>query len=251
MRKILVFQHVAHEILGTLNPLLKQRGFRIKYVNFDRHPDSLPSMEKYDGLIVLGGYMGAYQTRKFPHLRVEMKCIEEALKKNAPVLGICLGAQMLAKVLGAKGFQAPVPEIGWSRLQLTPQGKKDGLFKDFKNQEVVFQLHQDTFEMPRSVKHLARSKMFESQAFRAGENAYGLQYHLEVDRAMVRRWLEVAANKKMVEKFKDRYNLEDIRRETDLHIERSLALSTSFFEKFVDLFGEFDRYEVVGSGHKI
>ena len=72
MRKVLVFQHVAHEILGTLNPLLKQRGFRVRYVNFERNPFEQPTIEKYNGLIVLGGYMGVYEAEKYTHIKVEL-----------------------------------------------------------------------------------------------------------------------------------------------------------------------------------
>ncbi len=102
MRKIMVFQHVGHEPLGTLNPMLKSAGFNIRYVNFARHPDFVPSLDNYSGLIVLGGPMGVYEANEYAHLKVEMKAIEEALKKNMPVLGICLGAQLVASVLGGQ-----------------------------------------------------------------------------------------------------------------------------------------------------
>src|SRR4051812_26954694 len=101
MRKLIVFQHVAHEILGTLNPLLKEQGFRVRYINFERTPHAEPALDKYNGLVVLGGYMGVYEADKYTHIRVEMKRIEEALKRNIPVLGICLGSQILAHVLGS------------------------------------------------------------------------------------------------------------------------------------------------------
>ena len=101
MKKLLVFQHVPHELLGTLNPLLKKSGFRIRYVNFARRPDAQPSLNGYDGLVVLGGPMSVNDTDRLPHLTTEMKVIEEALGKNIPVLGICLGAQLISKTLGA------------------------------------------------------------------------------------------------------------------------------------------------------
>ena len=97
MRKLLVFQHVAHEILGTLNPLLKRAGFRSRYVNFGRHPDAQPSLDGYHGLLILGGPMSVYEDHRFPHLSTEMKLIEDAMQRNLPVLGICLGAQLIAK----------------------------------------------------------------------------------------------------------------------------------------------------------
>lgn len=92
MRKVLVFQHVSNEILGTLNPLLKSRGMRIRYINFDRSPDEAPSVDRYSGLVILGGHMGVYEADKYTHIKVEMQLIEKALKKNIPILGICLGS---------------------------------------------------------------------------------------------------------------------------------------------------------------
>src|SRR5437764_1393183 len=141
MRKVLVFQHVAHEILGTLNPLLKRQGFRIRYVNFDRHPDSHPSLEKYDGLVVLGGNMGVYESENYPHIKVEAKLIEEALAKDIPVLGICLGAQILAHVLGSDVRKNREKEIGWYNLEFTAEGKSDLIFSNFQPADKVFQLH--------------------------------------------------------------------------------------------------------------
>jgi GMP synthase (glutamine-hydrolysing) len=87
MKKLLVFQHVPHEILGTLNPLLKRAGFRIRYVNFARHPDAEPSLNGYDGLVVLGGPMSVNDTERLSHLTIEMKLIEEAMKKTCRCWG--------------------------------------------------------------------------------------------------------------------------------------------------------------------
>src|SRR4051812_48048413 len=139
MRKILVFQHVAHEILGTLNPLLKKEKFRVRYVNFKREPEAAPSVDRYNGLIILGGYMGVYEADRHKHIKFEMQAIEKALKKNIPVLGICLGAQILAHVLGAHVRKHTQKEIGWCDVQLTENGKKDSLLKHFKGTEKLFQ----------------------------------------------------------------------------------------------------------------
>lgn len=250
MRKILVLQHVAHEILGTLNPLLKDRGFRIKYVNFGREPESTPAMDKYNGLIILGGPMGVYEVHRHKHLLHEMHVIEQALKKDVPILGICLGSQLLSHVLGGRVFQGQEPEIGWCPISLTEEGSKDPLFRGFNAQEEIFQVHQDTFDLPHSVTHLAQSAMYPAQAFRHGDKVYGFQYHLEVDEAMILRWLKISDNIKMFEKVRHRISLEQIQKDTHAKIARSLELSRSCFSAFADLFGEFERVEVVGSGHK-
>src|SRR5690349_16930935 len=113
MKKVIVLQHVAWEILGTLDPLLKKESFRVRYVNFDRQPDAQPTLDKYDALILLGGPMGVYEAEKHSHLKVEMKLIEQALQKDIPIMGICLGSQLLAHVLGADVRKHTEREMGW------------------------------------------------------------------------------------------------------------------------------------------
>jgi GMP synthase (glutamine-hydrolysing) len=249
MRKVLVFQHVAHEILGTLNPLLKKRGFRVRYVNFGREPGAAPSLDKYNGLIVLGGNMGVYEAADYPHIQVELKLIEAALKKDIPVLGICLGAQMLAHVLGAKVSKSPEKEIGWNEIELTGAGKKDPVLSEFRQKETVFQLHGDMFEIPRTAEHLASSRVCAGQAFRAGVKVYGFQFHLEVDEAMIRRWLTMSHNLKELESSKGKFTAEQILTGTGEYLARSLDLSTRTFQKFIDTFGLNERPELLGSGH--
>jgi GMP synthase (glutamine-hydrolysing) len=247
MRKIMVVQHVGHEPLGTLNPMLKAAGFRIRYVNFGRDPDHAPSLHGYRGLIVLGGPMGVYEADKFPHLKHEMTMIEDALKRNLPVLGICLGSQLLAHVLGAKVAKAKTMEIGWLNIHRTD--KPDPLFGDYAATEKVFQLHQDTFEIPKDAVQLARSDLFEGQAFRYGEKAYGLQFHLEVDKAMIHRWLKIAENIEMLERSKGMYSAAEITSATEVNIARNLELAEKTFAKFIEIFQLPERPILLGSDH--
>ena len=119
MRKLLVFQHSAREPLGLLDPMLRRHGFRIRYVNFSRQPDLDPDVSRYNGLIVLGGQMNVDQADRYPHLNAEIAAIRHALELDIPVLGICLGAQLLAAALGANVRPHSVREIGWYRLHPT------------------------------------------------------------------------------------------------------------------------------------
>lgn len=249
MRKVLVFQHVSNEILGTLNPLLKLRGLRIRYVNFERNPNESPSLERYNGLIVLGGHMGVYEAEKYTHIKVEMQLLEKALAKGIPVLGICLGAQILAHVLGADVRKSETKEIGWTDIHLTEKGQEDPLLSHFQKTEKVFQLHGDTFEIPKSAEHLASSQACMGQAFRYGQNAYGLQFHLEVDKAMIQRWLQVPANLQELLQSDGKFSAEQIALETEKYLHSSLRLSEQTFTKFIDLFNLKDRPELIGSGH--
>ena len=236
MRKILVFQHVAHKILGTLNPTLKSSRLNIRYVNFERTPDEHPSVQKYNGLIILGGHMGVYEADKYKHIRVEMQLIEEALKKNIPILGICLGAQLLAHVLGAPVRKNIEKEIGWCDIDLTDEGLKDPLLSHFKPREKIFQLHGDTFDIPQSAIHLAQSDICHGQAFRYGDKVYGLQFHLEVDQPMIQRWLDNPRNYDEMFSHQQNFSKEQISLETEEFLPHSMDLSRQTFEKFIGLF---------------
>ena len=169
MGKILVCQHVPYEILGTLNPLVKDAGFRIRYLNFGRCPDMEPSLEGYQGMVLLGGPMCMDQTQEHPHLLHEMKMVEEALKLGIPVLGICLGAQIIAKTLGASVGKNPEKEIGWYDVNRSEGAKDDPLLKSFQPNEKIFQWHGDTFGIPDGAVHIASSPMCTNQAFRYGD----------------------------------------------------------------------------------
>ncbi len=237
MARLLVFQHVPYEILGTLNPLFKRYGFRIRYINFGRHPDSEPCLTGYDGLVVLGGPMSVYETRKYPYFTTELHLIEEAIQKDLPVLGVCLGAQLIAKTLGARVTKNSEKEIGWYDVSRTHAAEKDPVVGHFRSSEKIFQWHGDTFETPRGAIHLASSQLCSNQAFRYGERVYGFQFHLEVDEPMIERWLNIPAFKKELESFGSRVTADKIRKETKSYIHRLTALSQKCFGEFSQLIG--------------
>lgn len=237
MKKILVCQHVPHEPLGTLNQLLKDNGFRIKYANFSRHPDLVPALDDYSGLIILGGPMNVDQTQKHPHLKTEIKLIEAALDSKIPTLGICLGAQLLATALGAEVKKNPVKEVGWYDLEFTDHAQKDPLFNHFTPREKIFQWHGYTFDIPTDAIHLASSHSCPNQAFRYGSNAYGLQFHLEVDQKLIHRWLHVPENATDLQDMGGEDHRQKIQLDTDVHMQRHLDLGKQTFSNFIDLFG--------------
>ncbi len=237
MPRLLVFQHVAHEILGTLDPLLRDAGFRIKYVNFERHPDAEPNLEGYDGLIVLGGPMNVDEVESYPNLKTEVDLIKLAIEKEMPVLGVCLGSQLLAKALGAKVTTNSEKEIGWYDVSPTGEGLEDSLLSNFMQTEKIFQWHGDTFDLPKGAKLLASSPLCKNQAFRYGDKVYGFQFHLEVDKPMIERWLRVPENKKEIEDLKGKIDPEQIKADTPEHISRLNDLSNLVFSDFLELFG--------------
>ena len=237
MARILVFQHVAHEILGTLNPLLKSAGFRIRYVNFGRDPASEPDLDGYHGLIVLGGPMNVDQVDRFPHLQTEIQLIQDALDQDIPVLGICLGAQLIARALGAAVGPGVQKEIGWYDLSVSGAARSDPLLQNFEPKERIFQWHGDTFETPRGAEHLASSDLCPNQAFRYGEKVYGLQFHLEVDQALVTQWLGIPANRAEIEALEGAVEIEEIKRATDTNIARTCQLAEQTFGAWIELLG--------------
>lgn len=237
MPRLLVFQHVAHEILGTLDPLLRDAGFRIKYVNFERHPDTVPNLEGYDGLIVLGGPMNVDEVESYPNLKTEVDLIRLAIDKEMPVLGVCLGSQLLAKALGASVVKNSEKEIGWYDVSPTGEGLEDSLLSNFMQTEKIFQWHGDTFDLPEGAKLLASSPLCKHQAFKYGDRVYGFQFHLEVDKPMIERWLRVPENKKEIEDLKGKIDPDQIKAETPEYISRLNDLSNLVFSDFLELFG--------------
>ncbi|MDP2604438.1 MAG: gamma-glutamyl-gamma-aminobutyrate hydrolase family protein [Deltaproteobacteria bacterium] len=236
MKKLLVLQHVAHELLGTLNPLLKRNGFRIRYVNLARHPEAQPSLDGYHGLVVLGGPMSVNDTRQHPRLMTELHLIEGAMRRNLPVLGICLGAQLIARTLGAPVYPNGEKEIGWYDVTPTKDAEEDPLLAEFQGTEKIFQWHGETFDLPKTSAHLAFSSLCANQAFRFGRNIYGLQFHLEVDEPMIERWLRVVENRWEITSLGGKIDPAAIRRDTPLHLAHLQQLGNQVFGEFIRLF---------------
>lgn len=247
MTKVLVCQHVPYEILGTLDPLFRKQGFRIQYANFGRFPDLDPSLEGCDALVVLGGPMHVCETREHPHLLKEMKLIEAAIQKDLPVLGICLGAQLIAKTLGAQVQINQEREIGWQNLSLTDEGKQDPILQHFKEDEKVFQWHRDTFDIPHNAAHLASSSICQNQGFRYGNKVYAFQFHLEVDEPMIERWLQVPEHENILASVKSTTSAEIIRQQTSENVQDLKNLSQKTFTEFSKLFGGTKKFHRLGS----
>ena len=235
MAKLLVFQHVAFEILGTLNPLLRRYGFRIRYVNFGRDAAARPRLDGYDALVILGGPMNVEETEKHPHLATEVELIGEALERGLPMLGICLGAQLIARALGAEVGPNPRKEIGWYDVSPSDAGRLDPLLRHFGTSEKIFQWHGDSFEIPPGAVRLASSPTCDNQAYRWGDRVYGFQFHLEVDEPLIERWLTVPIHRAELEALRGEIDPDIIRRETPEYISRAKQLSDAVFTSFIEM----------------
>ena len=249
MPRLLVFQHVAVEPLGTLDALIRARGHRIRFHNFERDPSAEPDVDRYRGLIVLGGPMNVEDQNSRPHLKTELKAIERALEQGKPVLGICLGAQLLAHVLGAPVSRHVRHEIGWYDLRTTNEGRDDPVLGHLGEVAPVFQWHACTFGLPPGARQLARTETCEQQAFRYGSNAYGFQFHLEVDAPMIERWLRLPAYRDELAAAGIGRDEHSIREATTTLLARMNPLATTTFDNFLDLVGRPARRLVLPSWH--
>jgi GMP synthase-like glutamine amidotransferase len=186
---ILIIKHVDIEGPGLIEYCLDQEN--IPYQILELKPGiHLPKLDDFTHLVILGGPMNVDEGDRYPFLKDEDLFIKEAIQRGKRILGICLGAQLIAKALGAKVFKAPVKEIGWYDVSLTRIGAVDPLFSHLPKTFSVFQWHEDTFEIPHGATLIATSSLVPYQAFRYGDNAYSLQFHLEVTEEMIREWME-------------------------------------------------------------
>jgi len=186
-------QHAEHEGLGSIEPWLRARGHRVAGTRLQRG-EELPHVDDFDWLIVMGGPMNIYEHDRHSWLIREKFLIRDACVKNKKVLGICLGAQLIADVLGGGVTQNREPEIGWFDVMFNDEAEKSPLFDAFPHKFMAFHWHGDTFAYPKGATPLMRSEACERQAFSWGEGrVLGLQFHLEVELDDARRWLETDA----------------------------------------------------------
>lgn len=185
VKPVVVFRHVPAEGLGIIAECLDAAGLNWAYADL---PGGIPAppLDSASALIFMGGPMSANDD--LPYIRREIQLIETAMAQNKPVLGICLGAQLIAKALGARVYRNPVKEIGWFPVAWTDEAHRDRLFSGLTQSETVFHWHGETFDLPPGAIWLAESEACRNQAFRFGTNVYGLQFHLEVTPDMIAEW---------------------------------------------------------------
>ncbi len=187
---ILIVKHIDIEGPGTLEDFLKAQGEPFCIVELgagERLPDD---PKAFKAVVVLGGPMNVDDEERFPFLSAENDFIREILKAGTPYLGICLGSQLLAKAAGARVVKSPVKEIGWYRIQLTAEGKKDPLLCGFREGTPVYHWHGDMFQIPSGGALLASAQGCPHQALKVGGKAYGLQFHIEITDKSIKQWCE-------------------------------------------------------------
>lgn len=223
MKNVLVIQNARLEGPGTIGELLQSDGFSIQTILAKK--EKIPPLD-HAMILVLGAPESANDDLQY--LKDEMALIKEAVQKNIPTLGICLGSQLMAKALGAKVYPGPKKEIGFYHDVVSDE--KSSLFSRIKSPFTVFHWHGDTFDIPHGAQRLAHSESYH-QAFRYG-SAVGLQFHLEVNSDIVQSWLDHTHEELPQYIFPSK-----IRSELDLHIDMVQSNMKAFYKNFKSEFG--------------
>jgi GMP synthase (glutamine-hydrolysing) len=230
----LILQHTPEERGGLFETILEEKGWAL-----DVRPlfegALLPTNLKDHGMVlIMGGPMSANDEASHPFLKEEIPFIRKALKIGHSVMGICLGAQLMAKALGARVYPGPHKEIGWYWLNQTPSAREDPLFSLLDPYFLVFQWHGETFDLPSEALCLSGNLTYPNQAFRFGTSAYGLQFHMEITKPMLKTWLS-----SWVEEIKEArpqpITAQGILGEAKIYLDRVNKQARTIFGEFIQL----------------
>lgn len=199
--RIHYFQHVAFEGLGYIETWATQNGHILRSTKFFEEEFTLPNLNDFDWLIIMGGPMGVYDEEKYAWLKSEKEFIRQSIEADKTVIGICLGSQLIASALGAKVYLNTEREIGWFPLTKTNEGKANKFINYLPDEFTTFHWHGDTFDLPNGATHLLKTDICPNQAFLYKDNVVGLQFHLEVTEQTIILMLENGASELTKSKF--------------------------------------------------
>jgi GMP synthase-like glutamine amidotransferase len=189
-KPVLIVQHAFYEHPAVIRRALQTQGVPTRLI----HPyqgEAYPDPDGISGMISLGGPMGANDEAHHPWILQECRLLAECVRAELPVVGVCLGGQMMARGLGARVERNPVAEVGWFPIEVSEAGKKDRVIGAAGDNPLVYHWHNDTFQLPDGAELLAQSRSCPRQAYRVGEKAYGFQFHPEADHQLIHEWLSV------------------------------------------------------------
>jgi GMP synthase (glutamine-hydrolysing) len=184
---ILVIQNSELDPIGVLGEYLEAKGIRLH--TWLTSQQEIPPEENYSGLMIMGGSMNAHEDDQFPHLRQTVELIRQFYADGKPIIGVCLGAQLIARAFGSQVVPHSVPEIGFSPVRVVSPSAQEPWLKDYPAELHLMQWHFDTFDLPPQATLLMTNDVCQNQAYRIGSNIYGFQFHLEVTSEIVMSWL--------------------------------------------------------------
>ncbi len=228
MKPVLFLQNITLEGPGTIGSFLETRNIPIVIRDLYKGHHIPDKITEFGAVIVLGGPMNVDEEDKYPFLKLEKEFLRECVHKRVPVLGTCLGGQLLAAALGAKVKKNKCPEIGWMNVEMTPAGKNNILFSGLVSPLPVFQWHGDTFNLPDGSVHLAHSKHCLNQAFSIDDMFFGIQFHLEVTNKMAREWAHAYYPDT---KLEDRKAVEKLMCSSDIQFSEKIEENSALFCK--------------------
>jgi GMP synthase-like glutamine amidotransferase len=191
---IIFIKNITIEGPETLGDFFYRKGFKSETIDLSCGEKLPPDFSQVYAVVCLGGPMNFYEEDKYAFLKEEDIFIKRILSEEVPFLGICLGAQLLAKACGAKVVKSPEKEVGFFNVSLTEEGRRDPIFQGIDESFDVYQWHEDMFELPKDAQLLASSERCPYQAFKAGTCAYGFQFHIEITDKSIIEWSEAYLN---------------------------------------------------------
>ncbi len=231
---VLVLQHIACEPPGAYEDVLREHGSVIDRVELDEG-DALPDWRQYGAIVAMGGPMSVNDDAELPWLTGEKRMVADAVRAGKPYWGACLGVQLLAASLGARVYAGGSPEVGILPVTLTEEAGTDPVFGGLPNDVLTLQWHGDTFDLPDGAVRLAGSPAYPNQAFRFGQCAYGVQFHLEVSPAMAREWADVPEYGAYLDRVLGPGSLPVLIDDLERRSEEMLAHGRQLFERWLEL----------------
>jgi GMP synthase-like glutamine amidotransferase len=231
---ILVLQHIACEPPGAYEDVMRAHGAGLHRVELDEG-EPLPDWREFEAMVVMGGPMGACDDADHPWLANERRAIGEAVWSGLPFFGACLGSQLLAASLGARVYTGATPEVGVLDVELTEAGRDDPVLGGLPARFPTLQWHSDSFDLPAGAVGLATSPAYANQAFRVGDGAYAVQFHLEVTSAMAAEWAAVPDYARALEQVRGPGALDALLESFEGRREEMAGYARSLFSRWLQL----------------